>query len=86
MMKYIVMYLICGVAWAAWLYFELEEHFNSQYVHDISDETKKKLFKNGVVLGTETVKKILVSCILIWFVLSWPYQVFETIRCKIKRH
>lgn len=90
-MKYVFMYIVCGIAWTAWLYFKFEEYLNSEEVNSMYEETKKKLFNDGVIISTNTVKKLAVGVLLIWWILTWPYQVFwniigKRVKNKIKKH
>lgn len=91
-MKYVVMYLICGALWIAWL-LEHENFYKilgTEAYTEIVKKLKRDLFKNtGRDYSFDQLSKLLVSMLYIWWVITWPWQLLDTlvilkIKSKIK--
>ncbi len=87
-MKYIVMYVICGCLWITWMFshFDIYEMLNGKEGIQLFEETKRNIFKQtGFDWDLMFIKKFIVGIVFIFFVVTWPYQLFDAfVKDKIK--
>ena len=91
-MKYLMMYLVCGILWSAyWTLDALGEDVIKEHVNDVTEDVRKSLFENGVIIHFETIRKMLVGFTFGYLALIWPWNlideyVIRKIKNRIKKH
>lgn len=91
-MKYLMMYLVCGILWSAyWTLDALGEEVIQKAVNDETENVRKELFKSGVIIRFETIRKMLVGFTFGYLALIWPWYlideyVISKIKNRIKKH
>lgn len=91
-MKYLMMYLVCGILWSAyWTLESLGDEVVQEGINDETEDVRKTLFKSGVIIRFETIRKMLVGCAFGYLALIWPWNlideyVIRKIKNRIKKH
>lgn len=59
----------------------------SEEVYEIYEDTKRQLFKSGIVVSTETVRDFILGILVVFFAFTWPWQLFDYyVINKVKKH
>lgn len=91
-MKYLMMYLVCGILWSAyWTLDGLGAEEVQKYLNDQTEDIRKIWFKSGVIIRFETIRKMLVGFTFGYLALTWPWNlideyVIRKIKNRIKKH
>ena len=87
-MKFIIMYLLCGILWSAYiLSIALEDKGFKESLNDITEKVGKNLFKkDGLIVRYETVRKYVVGCTFGIIALVWPWAITKIVIGAIKKY